>query len=120
MEMQEILTTANNNANLVTAGATAVLAALTALLWFENRSLRKAGLAPEVVSYLARHPDGSGAIEFVLANVGRGPAFDVSFKFVANDEDFDAHDVALVNDSSRAPLGVLPQDEKMTALFGVG
>lgn len=74
------------NANAVTAIATAVIAAftmltavLTRVLMAENRRLRKAGTEPEVTAYLIPHPDGNGAINFVLANIGQGPARNVTF-----------------------------------------
>ncbi|MER9602263.1 hypothetical protein [Mesorhizobium sp. M0239] len=106
-------------ATAVSAVATGVIALLTAFLWFENRSLRKAGIAPEIVAYLSPHSDGNGAINFVLANVGRGPAFDVRFELLYDEQDFKSHDVMLVNDKERMPMTVIPQDEKIYALFGI-
>lgn len=106
-------------ANYITAFATAVIACLTLFLLFENRTLRKAGSSPELVAYLSPHPDGHGGIEFVLANVGRGPAFDVTFDLICDDEDFKAHDVMVVNDPERMPITVIPQDVQQRALFGI-
>lgn len=106
-------------ATAVSAIATAVIALLTAFLWFENRNLRKAGTAPEIVAYLSPHTDGNGAINFVLANVGRGPAFDVTFEFECDETDFKNHAVMLENDKDRVPMSVIPQDEKIYSLFGI-
>ena len=117
--MDNFLFDANSYASLITAIATAVLALLTAILWFENRSLRKAGSSPEVVAYLLPHPDGHGGIHFVLANVGKGPAVDVTFELEYDEDDFKAHRVMLLNDPQRRPVSVLPQDEKIRALIGV-
>jgi hypothetical protein len=117
--MVELLGNLNSYANLVTAAATAVLAILTGVLWIENRSLRKAGSAPEVVAYLLPHPDGHGGVHFVLANVGRGPAFNVTFDLDYDEDDFKAHRVMLLNDPQRSPISVLPQDEKIRALIGI-
>ncbi|UJW86905.1 hypothetical protein [Devosia sp. SL43] len=117
--MQQFLADLNTNANLITAAATAILAILTGILWFENRSLRKAGSSPEVVAYLLPHPDGHGGVHFILANVGRGPAFKVAFEFLYDEEDFKAHDALLLNDAERTAIAVLPQDEKIKALIGI-
>lgn len=64
--------------------------------------------------------DGSGAVEFILANVGRGPAFDVKFIFECDEIDFKSHNVYLRNDPERMPISVLPQGDKVKALFGIG
>lgn len=117
--MIEFLSHINSYANLITALATAVLAVLTGILWHENRSLRKAGSSPEIVAYLLPHPDGHGGVHFVLANVRRGPAFNVTFNLDYDEQDFEAHHVMLLNDSERRPISVLPQDEKIRSLLGV-
>lgn len=57
-------------------------------------------MAPEVVAYLSPHIDGSSAIEFVLANGGRGPAFRVQFHLSYDKADLEAHHVHLLNDDS--------------------
>ncbi|TIW46190.1 MAG: hypothetical protein E5V71_05045, partial [Mesorhizobium sp.] len=100
-------------ANLIGAASTFAIALLTVFLWAENRRMRKAGAAPEVVAYLTPHPDGHGGIQFVLANVGRGPAYGLTFEFIYDEKDFASHAVMLVNDKERTPLTVLPQDEKL-------
>ncbi|QKC85772.1 hypothetical protein [Mesorhizobium sp. NZP2077] len=99
---------------------TLAIVVLTALLAAENRRLRKAGTDPEVVPFLSTHPDGNGGIIFNLANIGQGPALRVEYKLIGDEADFAAHQVALTNDAERAPIGVLPQGEKIAALFGVG
>lgn len=117
--MAEFLVIINSYANLITAAATAVLAVLTAVLWYENRRLRKAGTSPEVVAYLLPHPDGHGGIHFVLANIGKGPAFNVAFDLDYDEVDFESHRVMLKNDPQRTPVSVLPQDEKIRSLMGI-
>ena len=117
--MEQFLDDPNTYASLITAAATAVLAVWTGTLWFENRSLRKAGSSPEMVAYLMPHPDGHGGIHFVLANVGRGPAFNVSFDFVYDEADFKAHDAMLLNDPERTAISVVPQDEQLRTLIGI-
>lgn len=117
--MLELLVCINSYANLITAAATAVLAVLTGVLWHENRSLRKAGSSPEVVAYLLPHPDGHGGVHLVLANVGRGPAFNVTFDLDYDEDDFESHRVILLNDPERRPISALPQDEKIRSLIGI-
>jgi hypothetical protein len=117
--MGSLLTIIDGYSGLIAAVSTLTIAILTIFLWFENRRLRKAGSAPDIVAYLAPHPDGTGAIEFVLANVGKGPAFHVSFQLSYDEADFEAHRVYLVNDKDRTPISVLPQDDKIKSLFGI-
>lgn len=117
--MEHLFAELDGYSNLITATATAVLALLTGILWFENRSLRKAGSSPEIVAYLLPHPDGNGGVHFVLANVGRGPAFNIAFDLDYDEDDFKAHGARLLNDPQRRPISVLPQDEKIRALIGI-
>lgn len=118
-KMDQVISVLNEHANLIAAVSTLTVAILTLFLWFENRALRKVGMAPEIVAYLSPHVDGTGAIEFVLANVGRGPAFRVKFQLSYDKADFEAHHVHLLNDQSRTPISVLPQDDKIRSLFGI-
>lgn len=104
----------------VTAGSTLAVALLTAFLWMENRRLRNAGSSPLVVAYLSSHTDGNGAVEFVLSNVGHGPAFQLNFTFECDESDFKSHKVLLINDAERMSTNVLPQGESIRALFGIG
>ena len=118
--MQDFVGILNQYAAIVSALSTAVIAVLTAVLWTENRRLRKAGSQPEVVGYFALNSEGNGAVNFAIANVGTGPAFDLKFLIEHDEEDFQTHDAMLSNDPGRAPISVLPQGEKQVALFGVG
>ncbi|HTO32944.1 MAG TPA: hypothetical protein VL202_17440 [Pararhizobium sp.] len=110
----------NKNSAAITAIATVVITFLTWFLAADSRKLRKAGSDPEVVGYLVPHPDGNGGVNFVVANVGQGPAFSVSFKFDCDEDDFTQHQVMLRNQPGRTSLSVLPQGEKIGSLFGVG
>lgn len=117
--MNSVLNVMNSYSSLVSAVATVVIAILTIFLWLENRRLREAGEMPEVVAYLFPHSDGNGAVNFVLANVGRGPAFEVNFEFTYDEDDFHAHRALLFNDSDRMPITVLPQNEELRCLLGI-
>lgn len=76
---------------VVLTATTIVYACLTRVLAQENRLLRKAGSAPQVVAYLAQHAYTRQAIDFVLANVGRGPALHVSYTIVSGGDDLREH-----------------------------
>lgn len=105
---------------LATSLATIAMAVLTVSLVRENRALRKAGTEPEVVAHLRPHPHGNGAIQFVLENIGKGPAYNVSFQLDYDNEDFINHNVLIDNDEKRSIISVLPQGEKIITLLGIG
>lgn len=107
-------------ATVVSASATAAIAALTILLVCENRKLRKAGKEPQVIAYLVPHVDGNGAVNIVFANVGMGLARDVAFRIDCDEEDFNSHHVLMHARNSAAPINTLPAGEKIVALVGIG
>lgn len=92
---------------------------LTRALVRDNNLLRKAGTEPEVIAYLVPHPVYSLPLIFVLANVGRGPARNVSFRLDANTEDLEIHNVILRNSVDRTAINFLPQGESIRAFFGM-
>jgi hypothetical protein len=98
----------NSNSGLITAIATIAIALLTRTLARENRILRQAGTEPEVIAYLIPHPSGHGGINFVIENVGMGLAKDISFSFEHDEEDFENHNVLLVNDENRLSFSLYP------------
>ena len=119
----------NSNHSFISATATVVIAVfaiitawLTKTLANENRLLRKAGTVPEVVAYLATDSQRSHAINFVLANVGRGPAKNIEFTLEGDMDDFAAHQVssAFRNNSGGRGTDMLPQSERIQSFFGVG
>ena len=92
---------------------------LTRALVRDNKLLRKAGTEPEVIAYLISHPVYNFPLIFVLANVGRGPARNVSFRLDANTEDLETHNVLLQNSADRAAISFLPQGESIRTFFGM-
>ena len=117
----------NANTGSVTAIATAIIAASTVITaWLtrnlakENRLLRKAGTEPKVVAYLKLDPYRANVVNFVVANVGQGPARDVEFTLQADEGDFEDHDVQIRNDSDRTVTAMLPQGERIETFFGIG
>lgn len=107
-------------ATVVVALFSIVTVVVSLLVVRENRLLREAGNCPEIVPYLAPHPDGHGGVNFILANVGTGPALEVKFRFDYNEVDFKDHDVHLNNDDARQPFTLIKQGETREMLFGVG
>ena len=125
--MEDLIAFANTHQGAVTALATAVIAlaaVVTALLTFslirENRLLRKAGTEPEVIAYLTPDPRFKTMVNFVLANVGQGPARNVQFTFEADEMDFTTHNVQISNKVERKAISTLPQGERIDVFFGAG
>lgn len=106
-------------ATVVSGFSTLAIAGLTVFLWRENRLLRKAGSEPRVVAHFDVHPDGTGAINMSLSNIGTGPALDVSFEIETNQEDFAQYSIQLDIARKRAPMTLIAQGEKVSFLFGI-
>src|SRR6266508_6076884 len=105
-------------ASIVLMGTTIVYAIYTWQLAVENRLLRKAGTDPQVVGYAMINPRAWGAIDFVIANIGKGAARNVSYKIVAGGDDLNAKDVRLLPPGLK--FAFLPQDEQISASMGMG
>ena len=105
-------------ATIVIAASAVVTTILTRKLARENELLRKAGTEPEVIAYLEMHPYLWNILNFVLANVGHGPARNVRFLFEEDEEDFCNHEVRLRNEESRKDISFLPQGESIHLFFG--
>ena len=105
-------------ATIVIAASAVITTILTRKLARENELLRKAGTEPEVIAYLEMHPYLWNIFNFVLANVGHGPARNVRFLFEEDEEDFRNHEVRLRNEESRKDISFLPQGESIHLLFG--
>jgi len=109
---------------IVTTIATVVLAITTIVYAYhtrdlekENRLLRRAGSAPDVVAYIATNPNIFHGIDFVLMNTGRGPAKRIEYEIVGG-EDFHSHGVRLA--TRKNTLTLLPQDEAIRTSLGFG
>ena len=110
----------NAGSTVAIALAAIVSATIACYLYRENRLLRKAGTEPEVVSYLAMDSRNNGAIDFVLSNIGQGPAMNVQFSLDMDNDDVERHDVILANQPDRKPVSVLPQSERFQSFLGMG
>lgn len=118
--MNEYAALMNEYAAAITAAATLALAALTLMLGLENRALRKAGSSPYISAFLRPHPEGTGGVDMIIANVGKGPAFDVCFNLEHDYDDFAAHRVLFTDEPDRPPINAIPQDDNIKFLFGLG
>ena len=110
----------NAGSTVAIALAAIVSATIACYLYRENRLLRKAGTEPEVVAYLAMDSRNNGAIDFVLSNIGQGPAMNVQFSLDMDNDDVERHDVILANQPDRKPVSVLPQSERFQSFLGMG
>ncbi|WP_339618111.1 hypothetical protein [uncultured Gilvimarinus sp.] len=100
--------------------STVAIAFLTVFLWRENRLLRKSGSEPRIFAYFEPHPDGTGGLNIAIANIGTGPARDVTFSFEGGAQDFDKYHLILKPSINRPPISLIPQGEKVSFLFAVG
>ena len=122
----------NTNANAVIALAstvsafaamilmvvTIIYARYTWQLTVENCLLRKAGTDPQVVAYATINPRVYGAIDFVIANIGKGAARNVSYKVAAGGNDLKTKNVRLP--LTGITFAFLPQDEQISTSMGMG
>lgn len=100
----------NQNASLVSGVASAVSAFAATVVMFatlmtvglnrrlarENRELRKAEGDPQIIAYATINPRVFAALDFVIANVGKGAARNVSYKIVSGGNDLQAKNVRLL------------------------
>lgn len=99
--------------------ATVVLAFLTYGVIRENKLLRKASAEPFIQSYIRPNPDHTTELDFVVANVGRGPAFNIAIS-IDSDEKFDDRNLIRPEIGTRAPIPILAQNENISIHFGSG
>ncbi len=115
----------------VTTISTCVIAVFsivtTCLTWNlirENKLLRKVGAEPEIIAYLTHGTQEWNDINFMLTNVGRGPARNIEFQLEGIDRvpqgNFLGNAPALGNNPDRKPIGFLLEDEKWRVFFGSG
>lgn len=117
--MESVIDWINAGSTVAIALAAIFTAVLTCHLVRENRLLRKAGTEPEVVAYLTVDSRNIGAIDFVLANIGQGPAKNVQFRLCGKSDDFERHDILLANQTDRKAVSVLPQGERVQSFLGM-
>jgi hypothetical protein len=71
-----------------------------------------------VVGYAAINPRVFGATDFVIRNVGRGAAGNVSYKIVSGGNNITAKNARLL--PADVKFAFLPQDEQLSVTMGMG
>ena len=101
-----------------TASLLAVVAVITAL-WAGRTAYRTlvGSISPTIYCYLRPRPS-SHVFDFVIANHGRGVAYNVTFAIEADEVDFKTHSVMMNVRKSPVPFPALEPDGIITSLFG--
>ncbi|MBO1021626.1 hypothetical protein IPV08_16825 [Methylobacterium sp. SD274] len=127
-----ILFSENSNALSAIGSIASALAAIAALvvaavtMWInkrlldENKILRKAGTEPEVVAFLMPNDDNVNVINFVVANLGSGPAFDIIVTTNIDPATLKVKEAFFKLGFGTVPISVLPQGDRLTTLFAQG
>ena len=84
----------------------------------ENKVLRKAETSPRVVAFLALNTRAFGAVDFVLRNIGKGPATNVSYKIAGGGNDLNTKGVKLL--PAALKYAFLPHGEELSSSMGFG
>lgn len=122
--MQAVIDWANNNAGILNllfaamvAVATVVTTWLNQRLVRETASLRKAETDPDIALYIEPRRFQNSFFDVVIRNVGRGPAYNVSFvldEYWAGKRDSPFYEMALFRDG----LKYLAPDQELRSFVG--
>ena len=102
-------------ATIFMAIATIVMAMATKRLESETRKSREDSQRPKLSAKLKPNKDVWEFVELVIANVGKGPAFNVRFRLVGDEADLDAHSV--VTRGNSAPISFIGPSESETYML---
>ncbi len=94
------------------------LATLVFTLRWAARTLTRS-VTPQIECYL-RVRESSQVFDFVIANFGLGSAYRVGFQLEVDEEDFDAHNVAMKQRATDIPFPVVEPSGRITNMFGFG
>jgi hypothetical protein len=122
----------NSNAPLVAGMASAVSAFAATVVMFatlmtvrlnrrlarENRELRKAEGDPQVIAYVTINPRVFSALDFVIANIGKGAAKNISFKVVSGGTDLARKGVQLLR--SDVKYSFVLAGQQLSSTMGMG
>lgn len=118
MDANTVATVVSAAATVAVAVTTIVYAIFTRQLVRENQLLRKASREPSVVVYLLPDSEVIFIMNFVVANIGQGPARKISMRITADEDDLKKHNVHLFKEWGKKPISILPQGEKIVAALG--
>ena len=107
-------------ATVVIAASAGITAWLTHSLVKENKLLRKIGQEPKIIAFLKIDERAWGCFDFVLMNIGRGPARNIEYQFDFDERFYANGRVSQGFTFDRKPFGILPQDERVSMFFGSG
>ena len=85
----------------------------------DNRRLRELEKEPHLVAYLLPNPRDWALVNVVIANVGKGPAFNVKISIDPLDYSFETHGVRLPQYKDTKITSCLPQGEKIEINLGI-
>lgn len=94
------------------------LATLVFTLRWAARTLTRS-VTPQIECYL-RVRESSQVFDLVIANFGLGSAYRVGFQLEVDEEDFDAHNVAMKQRGTDIPFSVVEPSGRITNMFGFG
>jgi hypothetical protein len=103
---------------LIVMIATIVNVAINRRLAKDNRALNKAGNAPRIVGYATINPHVYAAIDFVIRNIGKGAARNISYRVISGGDDLELKGVRLPR--MDVQYSFLPQDEQFSTFMGMG
>ncbi|MDB5602338.1 MAG: hypothetical protein JWN71_4382 [Xanthobacteraceae bacterium] len=98
--------------------ATIATVTLNRRLAKENRTLRKTEGDPQVVAYATINPRVWAAIDFVIANIGKGPARNVTYTVLSGAESLTKKEARLF--PSGVKFAFLPSGEQLSSTMGMG
>ena len=86
----------------------------------DNRRLQKLEKEPHVVAYLWQESNYGFIVDLVIANVGKGPAFNIKISIDPSDYSPESHGVVLPRYKNKSLTTCLPQGEKVRTSLGTG
>ena len=98
--------------SVVLMSATIVMAIATWRLASETRKSREDSQKPKLSVKLKTDKEAREFVELVIANLGKGPAFNVGFRLVGDEADLDTHNVLTRGPS--VPIGFFGPGESET------
>ena len=113
--MEITFATINDAANTI---LTCITVVLSVFLTYQNVSLRREQSLPKCISYL--DIKSSGLVLFAIENVGRGPAYDLSFTCKSSGGNIGSEQFQEVISAKNKPFAIFNPRQLVTYFYGVG